>query len=244
VFGLFKKKDKAPNVFDLIQVDIHSHLLPGLDDGVQTFSESVEIIREFIGLGYRKIITTPHINSSHYPNEPADILHKLDQLKKVLSHEKLNIEINAAAEYYMDENFLEKLENNEKLLTFGDNYILVETSFFNEPVFLKEIIFKLNANGYKPILAHPERYSYLQTNEYLLRELAQMNIYLQMNLNSLVGLYSKGVQNLAEYLIDHKLIQFVGTDCHNPSHVEELKKLHRSKYFKKLAKFNLRNSLL
>jgi tyrosine-protein phosphatase YwqE len=242
VLNFFKTKEPAN--LEFIGKDVHSHLLPGMDDGVQTFTESVEVVRTFRELGYRKLITTPHVNSDHFPNKPEDILNKLDQLRKILAHEKIDIQVEAAAEYMIDEAFLEKLNNKDKLLTFGGKFVLVETGFYNQPVFMQDVFFKLNASGYKPVLAHPERYSYLQPNSSLLQQILESNILLQLNLNSLNGIYGKGVQNMAEYLIDKNLIHLVGSDCHNSTHAEELKKLSKSKYLKKLSKMNLLNHLL
>ena len=133
MFGFFKKS-KSPIKLPF-QVDIHSHLLPGLDDGVKSFKESIYIFKILQQLGYRKVITTPHVMHDHYPNTPEEILVKTSELKKILEKEKINISIEAAAEYYLDEHFVKKLSDNEKLLTFNKNHLLFETSFINKPVF-------------------------------------------------------------------------------------------------------------
>jgi protein-tyrosine phosphatase len=122
--------------------------------------------------------------------------------------------------------------------------VLFETSFINEPPFLKEATFKMTIKGYKPVYAHPERYLYLIQNDNLLEEMVDRNVFFQLNLNSLTGLYSKPVQKFAEKLIDKKIVSFVGTDCHYFGHIEYLKRTTQTKYFKKLLDLDLLNNSL
>lgn len=207
-----------------ILVDIHSHLLPGLDDGVKTFEESIWIIKELIDLGYKKLITTPHIMGDFYKNTPDLILKKCEELQSRLNEEGINIEIQAAAEYYLDETFISKLKNGEQLLTFGDNYLLFETSYLNEPSNLFEAIALIKQNGYWPILAHPERYQYLYRSIEKFEALYDQQLSFQLNINSLSGYYSKPAQVYAQKLLDKNMINFVGTDTHHIKHIESLKK--------------------
>ena len=160
MFGIFKRK--KTHITLPVWVDIHSHLLPGLDDGVKSVEETVYILKMLKRLGYKKVITTPHVMSDHYPNQTSDILSKLAYVKEEIVKKNINIKLEAAAEYYLDENFIQKIDSRQDLLTFGKNYLLFETSFFNKPAFLEEAIFNMNAQGYQPVLAHPERYGYLQ----------------------------------------------------------------------------------
>ncbi len=227
-----------------VRVDIHSHLLPGLDDGVTSTKESVEIIREFQAIGVKKIITTPHIMSDYYINTPKQINHALLQVKEALVVEGIDVILEAAAEYYLDEDLLERIRNKEKLLTFGDRYLLFETSFMNEPVFLKDVIFQLNVNGYKPVMAHPERYLYLQSNQSLIEELGAMNVHFQLNLLSLSGYYSKSVKKISKNLLDQGKISFIGSDCHNMLQFKTLNKTINTRISEKLAKTTLLNDQL
>ena len=158
------------------QVDIHSHLLPDLDDGVHSIRETMYILKIMKHLGYHKVITTPHVMSDQYPNTRKDILDKLNQVRSEIKHENIGVELDAAAEYYLDENFIQAIKTGEELLTFGNNYLLFETSFFNKPAFLEEAIFNMNSQGYRPVLAHPERYSYLHEDT---RLIGKLNIVLQ-----------------------------------------------------------------
>ncbi len=232
MFDFFKSR---PVVTSLpFRVDFHSHLLPGIDDGVKTIKETIYILKAFQKLGYKKIITTPHVMSDYYPNTEDGIIAKLAETKNLLKKHKINIELEAAAEYYLDENLISKLSNKKKLLTFGDNYLLFETSFYNKPTFLEEAVFSMNTNGYQPILAHPERYSYLESDQKLLDKLKNMNLLFQMNILSLTGYYSTEVKKFAKKLLKANMIDFVGTDCHNILQVDEILKQLNSKNFRSL----------
>ena len=161
-----------------------------------------------------------------------------------MKEEGLKLEIEAATEYYLDETFMERLEHKEELLTFGKNYVLVETGFINEPHELKEASFQLTMRGYKMVLAHPERYLYLLGNENLLEELLDRDIILQLNIVALTGCYSKPVQKFAEKLIDMGVVKMAGSDCHNMGHIELMKEARNSKYYKKLLQLDLLNHSL
>jgi tyrosine-protein phosphatase YwqE len=241
MLNFFRKKKYLYNPF---KVDIHSHLLPGLDDGVATFDEALQLIKAFQNIGYKKLITTPHVMSDYYPNREEDILKKLNQLRQAIKSKGLSIRLEAAAEYYLDEGFIEKIEKKEKLLTFGDRFVLFETSFMNEPVFLKETLFQLNTLGYKPVMAHPERYLYLINNNTLIEELQNMNVRFQLNLLSLTGYYSKDIRTLAKKLIDKGRISFMGSDCHNLNQFASLKRVYQEKILTQKAQFGLLNNSL
>jgi protein-tyrosine phosphatase len=247
LLDIFKRsKTKEPLKLDLswMEADMHSHLIPGIDDGVQTLEESVTLIKELHSFGLKKLIITPHVMSEFYRNTPETILSGLEVLKEALHKEGVDIILGAAAEYYLDEIFYEKIERNDPLLTFGNNMVLVETGFLSKPHILIEAFFKLEMAGYHPVFAHPERYLYLHQDEELLESLAERNISFQLNLLSLTGFYSKQVKKFAEKLIDKGLIKLVGTDCHNFRYVEALRLLSQEKYFHKLNSSNLLNPTL
>lgn len=242
MFNLFRNKTKNKTLPFL--VDIHSHLLPGLDDGVKSIKETVYILKILQKIGYKKIITTPHVMSDHYPNTEEGIVSKLEETTYLLKEHEIDIKLEAAAEYYLDENLLAKLSKQEKLLTFGKNYLLFETSFFNKPAFLEEAVFIMNTQGYQPILAHPERYSYLQSDQKLLEKLKNMNLLFQMNILSLTGFYSIEVKKFVMKLLKASLIEFVGTDCHNVLQANEIHKKINTKHFKPLNSQNFLNRTL
>lgn len=229
---------------DAIVVDMHSHLLYGIDDGAKTLEDSVLMVKEFQKLGYRKLITTPHIMGDFYKNTPEIILSKLEQLKKRLADEGLEIQIEAGAEYYLDESFIAKLKKGEPLLTIGENYLLFETSYLNEPANLPEAIALIKQCGYWPVLAHPERYQYLYRSFERFEEIYEQQISFQLNTNSLLGYYSKPAQMYANKLVERSMISFVGSDCHHMKHLEALQKTMKLKEYTQLCRLHLFNNSL
>jgi protein-tyrosine phosphatase len=243
LFNLFKKHKKHTNVLPL-QADMHSHLLPGLDDGVQSVEEAVQLLRGFSELGYKHLVTTPHILSDFYPNTPNGIRKQLTLVQAACQQQGVAISLEAAAEYYLDEVFFKSLDADENLLSFGDKYILFETGFVNQPAILFDAIFRMKARGYKPILAHPERYEYMYNNHELAQELVDRGALLQINLNSISGYYSVPARKVSEWLINKKLVHFVGSDCHNQKHFNLIRETIKLPYFDKLLKLDLLNNTL
>tara|TARA_B100000965_G_C19545418_1_gene737578 strand:+ start:781 stop:1518 length:738 start_codon:yes stop_codon:yes gene_type:complete len=233
---LFKKIEKKHDLIDfsMLKTDIHSHFIPGIDDGSPNIDTTIRLILEMKKLGYRKLITSPHVMSDAYDNSSEKILQGLNFVRNELKIRNIDIEIDAAAEYYIDYNFEQKI-GKEMFLTFGENYLLVELSFVDAPKNLFDIIFKLQLEGYKVVLAHPERYHYFQVKDY--QDLTQRGVFLQINLLSLIGYYSKEVQDKAENLIANNMVRFIGSDCHNMRHVELYKKCQTRR-----AWHNLHNS--
>ncbi|WP_426493259.1 tyrosine-protein phosphatase [Hymenobacter sp. 102] len=226
---------------------MHSHLLPGLDDGAETMEQSVEMLRELYVLGYRKLIMTPHIMGDFYRNTPEGIRGALAAFRQAASAAGLGgVELACAAEYYLDESFGPRLER-EELLSFGGErrMVLVETSYINEPFNLAETIFNLKAAGYQPVLAHPERYTYLYGRFEELLRIRDMGVLLQVNLNSLIGYYSAGAKRVAEKLVDAELVDLLGTDAHNTKHLENIRtKVLTSPYLVKALALPLLNNTL
>lgn len=238
-----KKGNKKTEVI-LPFIDIHSHLLPGLDDGVQSFEEAETIIRQFQQLGYQKLITTPHVMSDFFKNSNETILGKHQELTQWLASKEISVEIQAAAEYYLDEELIKKIEADVPLLTFGKKYLLFETNFMNEPLNLKEFIFLATTKGYKPVYAHPERYLYIQSNFSKAEDLLNRGLLFQLNISSISGYYSKAAQVVAQKLIDRGWIHLLGSDCHNLQHVKLLEDTRNSKYFQKAISLPLLNNTL
>ena len=240
------KKNKVSATKGQIKVDLHSHLIPELDDGVQSMEEAIHIIKEFVELGYEKIITTPHIMSDFFNNSEDKIKEGLAVLQAEIKERNIPISIEAGAEYYLDEQLYNRIsDEKEEFLTFGNNFLLFETSFMNEPFYLKDFIFKVKSRGITPVMAHPERYAYIQTNYEHIDDLMNRGALLQVNINSLDGYYSKEVKKLAEKLIDQGKVHFLGSDCHNKKHLKVLKLAFERKHYQKaLALPLLNNSLL
>lgn len=217
----------------VLNTDVHSHFIPGIDDGAQTMDDSLQLLTEMQGLGYKKVITTPHIMSDSYRNTPEIILGGLAKVREAAKAAGLTIPIEAAAEYYLDFDFERKLKE-EKLLTFGNNYVLFELSFMNPPDNMNNVIFQLQTNGYKPVLAHPERYNYWHREFNKYEELHEKGVLLQLNINSLTGHYSPATKKVAEQMIEKGIVSLVGTDCHHMGHVELIKKVRGEKALRKL----------
>lgn len=239
MISLFKKK-----IIKELPVDIHSHLIPGIDDGVKSIEEALTVLKHFISLGYKKVVTTPHINPEFYPNTPSIIAEGFNELKKAVDEHKLNIEIEFAAEYYLGDELWQNTQEKKELLTFGDNYLLFECSFLNEPFYLKEFIFNVISQGYKPVLAHPERYAFVHHNFQLLEDLKNRGVLLQINALSLIGHYTHYPKKIAERLIKNEMVDFIGSDCHNVHHIELLKEAKHSKSFQKALDLPLLNRQL
>jgi len=242
VFNWFKK-DRTTDLPSL-KVDMHSHLLPGIDDGVSTLEEAAEIIRQFLQLGYSRIITTPHVMSDAYRNTPEIIHEKLRELNDYLHRKEINISVSAAAEYYLDEWLFKMVETSQPLLTFGEQYLLFETNFITEPFNLKEFIFQATTKGYKLILAHPERYLYLHNNLDKVQDLIDRGVLMQMNISSLTGYYSKPVQQMAFKLVDRGMVHWLGSDCHHLQHTKLLRDVKTLRYFRKALSLPLLNNSL
>ena len=232
---IFKKEEiLAPVDLALLGTDLHSHLIPAIDDGSKSLEDSINMIRSFQEMGYKKVITTPHVMSDFYKNTPETILGGLRDVRAELKRQNIEIELEAAAEYYLDE-VLEPQVKGGKLLTFGKNYLLFELPFMTEPPNMASFIFELQTNGYIPVLAHPERYGFYYKEFEKYRELKEKGVHLQLNMLSLVGHYGPEAQKIAERLIDEELISFLGSDCHNEMHQKGIEIARTKKYFHKLV---------
>lgn len=208
-------KDLIPNNY----IDIHSHLLPGIDDGAKSIEDTQELITELNKFGFTKFITTPHIMDGVWENTRSGIQNKKEETILDLKTAGMNFPLKAAAEYMMDGGFLKILES-EKLLTLKDDYVLVEMSYLNPPMNLYDILFELQLEGYKPILAHPERYNFFHGSLSEYKKLKTVGCSFQINLLSTVGYYGPHVAKTAEYLLSNNMIDFTGSDVHHMKHVE------------------------
>lgn len=209
--------------FSAIAVDMHSHLIPGIDDGARSLDDSLALIRKMHELGYRKLVTTPHIQQEYYRNTPEIIRSGMGSVREALRKENIPVEIEAAAEYLIDDGFEDKAAAGE-LMTFGDKHVLVELSYFNPHPNLKTFLFNLQIDGYKVILAHPERYTYWFDDFAKFEDLKDRGVFFQVNLVSLAGYYPDPVKKFAEKLIDRGMVDFVGSDMHNMNYMAALEK--------------------
>ena len=245
MFTFFKKA--GSDVVDLSELgcDMHSHLIPGIDDGARDLEDSLQLIRGLVDLGYRKLITTPHILVDYYPNTPATIGGGYETVQAELKKQGMGVEFRAAAEYLMDDHFITLLETDQPLLTLKDKMVLVELSFAVPALNLKEILFQIQLKGYQPVLAHPERYLYFGANKGWYEQLKDAGCLFQLNLLSIKGYYGKGSLELAQYLIKKKYVDLLGTDLHHQKHLENLRSSRISDAVKKLLDTGLiRNATL
>jgi tyrosine-protein phosphatase YwqE len=238
-FSFFTRKKAVPIHLGRIGTDIHSHLLPGIDDGAQDLDQTIAMISKFVDLGYKKLITTPHIMADLYPNSKDTILPALETVKKELQRLNIPVQLEAAAEYFTDD-FLFDLIGKEKLLTFLGNHVLFEFSFHNQPMMMDETIFKMQAKGYKPVLAHYERYMFFADTQKA-DEFREKGIKIQVNINSLTGHYGPHPKKQAEKLIEQKLVDIIGTDCHRIEHLILLERNLDNKYLHKILDLDLIN---
>jgi protein-tyrosine phosphatase len=226
MFKLFSKSKSKDSIskpdFSLLETDMHSHLLPGIDDGSPDIETSLKLIKGMMDLGFKKFITTPHIMWDMYQNTPAIIQEKLELLRAAVKDAGLDVEINAAAEYFLDDYVAGLIKKNEPLLTVSGKMVLTEFSMAYPSHGLKDILFDMQMQGYQPIIAHPERYIYLEQNKDFYEELKEIGCLFQLNILSIAGYYGKTVQELAQYLLKKGHYDLVGTDLHGFRHLEAL----------------------
>ena len=201
---------------------MHSHLIPGIDDGAPDMETSLRLVRGMMELGYKKLITTPHVMWDMYRNTREGILEKLEPLRTAVKAAGMEVEINAAAEYFLDENVEQLVKNNQPLLPISGNMVLVEFSMAHPSMILKDILFDMQMQGYLPVIAHPERYIYLEHNKEFYEELKTIGCLFQLNILSLTQHYGKSVHNLAQYLIKNGYYDLVGADLHHERHLAAL----------------------
>ena len=234
MFSFLKKKEIIHPDLSFIGVDMHSHLLPGIDDGVQTIAESLTCIKTLQHLGYKKLICTPHIISDMYPNDRETILPRLEETREALKENNIDIAIEAAAEYMVDLEMEKQVLSGEPLLTFGNNLILIEMSYVAPSPNIEQVIFQLRLKGLQPILAHPERYVFYHNNLDNYQRFIDLGCMLQINLLSLLGYYGKQIKLVAEKLLKNKMVDLLGTDMHHQRHLMALMELSTKKEFYKL----------
>ena len=230
MFSLFKrKKDTEDFNYFPLKTDIHSHILPGIDDGSPDIDTSIRLIEGLMKMGVNKSIATPHIIGDLYRNNSETINKALDSLNEELRIRSIDFEVKAAAEYMLDSYFFELLTQDKKILTLKDNIILTEFSYAAMPDDPGKHSFAIQMAGYSPILAHPERYPYYYDNYKMYHRLVELGFMLQLNLLSLTGYYGKEAMKASKYLLKNELISFVGTEMHHERHLMVLsdKRSHR-----------------
>lgn len=242
MFDFLKRKNKDAFIDTLpVTTDIHSHILPGIDDGSPDIETSLQLVKGIYALGIRNTVATPHVICDLYRNTPDTINAALSLLKNACAEAKIDITISAAAEYMLDDYFLQLLKAPAPLLAIHKNLILTEQSFASATDNLHHIAFEMITAGYRPIMAHPERYHFYHQNYDAYRKLKDMGFLLQLNLLSVTGYYGKPVAKAAKYLLANDLIDIVGSDMHHERHLEMLSNEKNLQIFNELLackKFN------
>ena len=229
--------------FSFLGADMHSHFIPGIDDGAKTIEDSLYLIRSMAEMGYKSIITTPHIMADYYKNTPQIINDGLDAVKSALKENNIEVGIRAAAEYYIDEHFIHLMET-EPLLTVYQKEVLVECSMLYEPPNLIDVLFNMITAGYRPIFAHPERYLFLHNRFDRYQGLKDRGCLLQLNMLSLTGYYGRNIKLVAEDLLAKGLYDYVGTDTHHEKHAQAIKNITSSKVYDTLKNYPFLNKRL
>jgi protein-tyrosine phosphatase len=231
----FRSTPIPPVTYASLGADVHSHLIPGIDDGAQTMEESLALIRRLAAMGYRKIYTTPHVSTDHYPNTREGILGGLEAVREQWRVEGgvwREVTLEAGAEYFLDEGF-EELLMTSPLLTLPGRRVLVEMAGVAPAHNLHELLFRMQTKNYQPVMAHPERYPYYQRDFRQVERLKEQGCELQVNLLSLAGHYGSRIQDLAFKIVNRGLADFLGTDMHRAQHADTLEEALKDKRMKK-----------
>ena len=227
-----------------LTIDMHSHLIPAIDDGVKTIEESLEILRTMQMLGYEKIIITPHVMIHKYPNSTQSILNGLSILQKAAKEAKLTLTLEAAAEYYLDQEFCSRLHSND-ILTIGDRHLLFEISHVSIPLNFDTMIYEIEIKNFTPILAHPERYRHIYNPQKTFHKMKDQGILFQVDINSLEGYYGKHAQKHAQLLAKWGMIDFLGSDIHHSKQLQSLSTIIATPTYQKILNTNpIKNNIL
>ncbi|MFA9189968.1 CpsB/CapC family capsule biosynthesis tyrosine phosphatase [Flavobacterium sp. FZUC8N2.13] len=218
MFTIFKSKPILKDLIPDNHIDIHSHLLPAIDDGAKTFEDALRLTRALQNIGISQIITTPHIIQHVWENTHEQIIANKNNTVEKLHENNIRIPFQAAAEYLMDDQFVRLFQSNH-LLTLKDNYVLVEMSYINAPIQLYSILFDLQVAGYIPVLAHPERYLFYHENLNEYEKLKKAGCLFQLNLLAVTGYYGESIAKIAEQLLQKGMYNYVGSDVHHDNHI-------------------------
>lgn len=254
MFSLFRRKKKDDDAYknlplpqttdwSVLGADMHSHFLPGIDDGAKTIEDTIQLLKAMYDMGYRRIITSPHIMIDHHPNTRQTIEAALSLAQAAIKEHNIDLKLTAAAEYYIDDYFVELLER-EPLLTVRKKEVLVEFSMMFEPPMLKDVLFNMQRKGYRPIIAHPERYLFFHRDISKFQELKDRGCMLQMNMLSITGYYGGHIKAIADQLMAKGLYDYCGTDMHHEKHASIIKAMGTTHDYHKIASYPFLNSRL
>ena len=241
MLSLFKSKPKLYELIPSEYIDIHSHVLPGIDDGAQTNDDTAFLLEAMHNLGFETIITTPHTIKNVWDNDVETITNAYHQVANELPNWKQKLNLRFASEYFLDENLIQLVQNTD-LLPLKDKTILIELSYLNPPIPLYEYLFELQLKGYQLVLAHPERYNYFHNHKKEFEKLKKAGCKFQLNLLATVGYYGNNVAQTADYLLKNQMYDFVGSDIHHKKHIAAFQNKVAIKNFKSLEEMMTKNA--
>lgn len=214
-------------------IDFHSHILPNIDDGSNSMNETIKLIKEAIQAGFTEIVLTPHYIQGYYDYNCFERNQLLENVKKEIQlKNNIDIKLYLGNEIFVTPEIVELIKD-EKVSTINNTkYILFELPMNAKPLFVKEVVYVLIENGYRPIIAHPERYSYVKDDISYAEELKNMGVLFQANYGSIIGLYGSGAKKTIKQLLKKDLITFLGSDVHRVDQIYP----HIPKILKKLRK--------
>lgn len=232
---LFRKKKYEPiPIFEVLGTDMHCHLVPKVDDGSKCIEESVECMKALASVGYKKMILTPHFQTPRFENNEDDIVRRYEEMKRLAADMGVEIDIcGIGGEYRIDSGFAKRLEN-PRFLQIGGKYVLVEFSLHQQMMGCDEMIFDMQMKGYEVILAHPERYPYLNVGGSRMEQLKNQGVFFQVNVLSLGGFYGEEAKRRAFEMVEGGLVEFLGTDTHNSMYAQALIDLTHNRKVEKL----------
>ena len=239
MFSFFNFASRARNDFSDLEIDMHSHLLPAVDDGATSVENSHTMIRSLQDMGFKTLYTTPHSIKDIHPNTLQSLEESFIKMQGSIPE---GINFDYSSEYFLDEHFLQNAQEG-LLRPLPGNRLLIEFSMVSPPFDLEQQFFDIQMKGYQIVLAHPERYLFFQKNLGLLSRLKDMDVEFQVNALSLGGYYGENAKQAAEKMIKKGWIDFVGTDAHHDKHIQALRKIPDTILYQRLLdQGNLKNS--
>lgn len=232
--NIFKRKYEPRPIFAALGTDMHCHLVPKVDDGSKCFEESIECLKTLKAVGYNKVIITPHFQYPRFPNDEDDIRRRYEELKRQAEDAGVGIELaGVGGEYRIDSGFSKRLDA-PRFLQVGGKYVLVELSLHQQMMGCDEMIFDMQMKGYEVILAHPERYPYLNVAGSRMEQMKNQGVYFQINVLSLGGFYGEEAKHKAHEMLDAGWVEFMGTDTHNTMYAQALIELSNDRKVEKI----------
>lgn len=228
----FRRKTEKPRLF--YSVDVHSHILPGVDDGSRSVDVSMELLERMRSWGISRVIATPHISES-FPNDAARLDAAQAELNGALAAAGVDFAVERGAEYRIDDVLTDQLRQPETLSLLPGNHLLMENSFFQEAMGIDGLIFNLKLKGVKPILAHPERYPFYYDHRERLEAMHSRGTLFQVNLLSFAGYYGPMEQRMAQWLAEHDMVDLIATDLHNHRHADAIEAFLTTSRYRRLA---------